>query len=166
MNVGVIFFSQPVVPNLFRHPISIKNLTFNNPMAALQLHYTEDEFNKLLNQQITPADFLQQVMKHEGDEPANPGNKPLVIAQLVSYHNHTGAAPQIEDFELLDATWDAATLSGKVKIKYTVQRFYGCSDVNTAENDHETWSYQMDTHRKCVVVNAPDFERLSPGDEF
>ncbi|WP_342644693.1 hypothetical protein [Mucilaginibacter sp. CSA2-8R] len=135
-------------------------------MAALELHYTQDEFNQLTTEQITALAFLQRVMKYDGDDAARQRNKPLVLAQLVTYHNHTGAAPQIEDFELLDATLDEATLSGKVKIKYTIQRFYGCSDLNTAENDHETWRYQIAQDRKCVVVNAPDFERLSTGDEF
>ena len=105
-------------------------------------------------------------MKYNDHAAAHEGNKQLVIEQLVTYHKHTGAAPQIEDFEIADASLDETTLSGKVKIRYIVQRFYGCSDINTVENDHETWSYQIDKDRKCVVVNAPDFERLSPGDEF
>ncbi len=135
-------------------------------MAALQLYFSEDGFTKVIHQQITPSDFLQQVMKQGDDDPATQANKQLVIAQLVTYHNHTGAAPQIEDFEIVDASLDEVTLSGKVKIRYIIQRFYGCSDMNTAENDHETWSFQIDKNRKCLVINAPDFERLSPGDEF
>ncbi len=128
-------------------------------MAVLQLHYPEGDFAKLSGNEITVLNFLQAVMKHHT-------NKPLVLAQLVTYHNHTGAAPQIEDFEIIDASLDETNLSGKVKIKYIIQRFYGCSDMNTAENDHETWSYQMDTNGNCLIINAPDFERLSPGDEF
>jgi hypothetical protein len=135
-------------------------------MAALSLIYPEDDFNRLSDQEITLLEFLQRVMKHDGHDAAQNGNKQLVMAQLVSYHNHTGAAPQIEDFEIVDASLDETTLSGKVTIKYVIQRFYGCSDMNTAENDHETWNYQINTDRKCVVINAPDFERLSPGDEF
>jgi hypothetical protein len=135
-------------------------------MAALALTYSEDEFNKLLNKQVSLSDFLQHVMKYDGDEAIRKGNKQLVMAQLVSYHNHTGVAPQIENFEIVDASCDEETLSGKVKIRYIVQRFYGCSDLNTAENDHETWNYQIDIGGKCLLVNAPDFERLSPGDEF
>jgi hypothetical protein len=135
-------------------------------MAALALTYSDDEFGKLLNKEVGLSDFLQNVMKYDGDDAIRKGNKQLILAQLVSYHNHTGAAPQIEDFEIVDASWDEETLSGKVKIRYIVQRFYGCSDLNTAENDHETLSYQINKDRKCLVVNAPDFERLSPGDEF
>jgi hypothetical protein len=135
-------------------------------MAALALTYSEDEFNKLLNKQVSLSDFLQHVMKYDGDEAIRKGNKQLVMAQLVSYHNHTGAAPQIDDFEIVDASLNEETLSGKVKIRYIVQRFYGCSNLNTAENDHETWSYKINKGRKCLVVNAPDFERLSTGDEF
>lgn len=135
-------------------------------MAALALTYSDDEFGKLLNKEVGLSDFLQNVMKYDGDDAIRKGNKQLVMAQLVSYHNHAGAAPQIEDFEIVEASWDEETLSGKVKIRYTVQRFYGCSDINTAENDHETWSYQMDKDHKRLMINAPDFERLSPGDEF
>ena len=135
-------------------------------MAALALTYSDDEFNELLNKEVSLTDFLQSVMKYDGDGAVHKGNKQLIMAQLVSYHNHTGAAPQIEDFEIADASLNEETLSGKVKIKYIVQRFYGCSDLNTAENDHETWSYQINKDRKCVVINAPDFERLSTGDEF
>lgn len=131
-------------------------------MAALELAYSGEEFNKLSGKQITLLDFLQSVMKDD----ARDGNKPLVLSQLVRYHNHTGAAPQIEDFEIADASLDEVTLSGKVKIKYIIQRFYGCSDMNTAENDHETWSYKIDTDRNFLMINAPDFERLSPGEEF
>lgn len=146
--------------------VAFKKPTFSLTMAALQLSYTEDNFNQLHNKQITLSGFLQTVMKHDGPDAASQSNKQIVMAQLVSYHNHTGAAPQIEDFEIMDASLDEKTLLGKVKIRYIIQRFYGCSDMNTAENDHETWTYQIDTNRKCLVINTPDFERLSPGDEF
>jgi hypothetical protein len=70
-------------------------------MAALALTYSDDEFGKLLNKEVGLSDFLQNVMKYDGDDAVHKGNKQLIMAQLVSYHNHTGAAPQIEDFEIV-----------------------------------------------------------------
>ena len=146
--------------------LALKKPTFSPDMAALQLTYLEEEFNKLSDKEITVLQFLQSVMTYDGQQSLQARNKQLVMAQLVTYHNHRDAAPHIEDFEIVDASLDEITLLGKLKIKYIVQRFYGCSDINTAENDHETWSYQIDKDRKCLVINAPDFERLSTGDEF
>ena len=84
----------------------------------------------------------------------------------MSYHDSDGGAPEITDFEIVNVEYNYKSKTGKVEISYWVYRYYGCADLNTETDDYESWRFQIDAKNNLLVLNAIDYEPLSPGEEL
>ncbi|NCD69152.1 hypothetical protein [Mucilaginibacter agri] len=127
-------------------------------MAVFKFGFDEKEYQRLQSGEINDKDFLNNVINTEA-------NRKSIIEQLLSYHEVEGGI-EVKGFDITEATYNPSTQNGKVTLTYTRNYFYTCSDIKKNYADKETWAFKIDADNRLLIIDAPDLEVLSPGDEF
>ncbi|MBK0379295.1 hypothetical protein [Mucilaginibacter segetis] len=132
----------------------------------LEFDYEADVYEQFIQEEITLIAFLEDILKHQGFEEFESGNKERILSILFDYHDDNGGAPEIDDFEIVDAFYDPNSLKGKVEIQYWIYFYYGCSDLNTEEDDYENWNFEIVPETCKLLLHIPEYEVRSTADEF
>ena len=137
-------------------------------MGQMIFDFDNENYILLKKVKISPIEFLKPILEEEGDHHHDPdgGNAGYIIRQLISYHDSEGGAPEIDNFDVVDVEYDYSAKIGKVEITYYISRNYGCDDLNSITTDYETWPFKLDIRNCLVIVDAPDYETLSPSEEL
>jgi len=137
-------------------------------MAQMIFDFDYENYKLLKKEKISPLEFLKSILEVQGDDHHDPdgGNAGEVIRQLMSYHDTEGGAPEIDNFEVVDVEYDHSTKTGKIELIYWVSRHYGCDDLDSIQTDDEEWRFKLDIDSNNIILNAPDYEILSPADEL
>ena len=122
-------------------------------MGVLNLTCSKGNIIKLLENDIEIMDFLETTMS---DGPPDDKNDLVVCSNLRFYHQSDGGAPEVEDFELVDATFNQDTRSGSVKLKYVVYFYFGCDDMNTFSEQDQTWNFEIDVANLILKLSVPE----------
>ncbi len=136
-------------------------------MGKMKFRFEKESYRQLIDGEISALEFIKPILE-EGSDYDDPdgGNRGQIINQLMSYHDSDAGAPEINDFDLIEVSFDYKKRTGKIEISYWIYRYYGCSDLNNEEDDYETWAFEINVKEKVVVVHAPDYEPLSPDEEL
>lgn len=127
-------------------------------MAVFKFGFDEADYSRFESGLIENTDFLNNIINIEA-------NRKAIIEQLLSYHEVKGGI-EIKGFDLAEATYNASNHTGKMMLTYTRNYFYTCSDIKKNYADKETWAFKIDADNRMLIIDAPDLEVLSPGDEF
>ena len=136
-------------------------------MGQIAFDFDIENYLRLEDGEISPMEFIEPILQkvdHHDDPGA--GNASQIINRLLSYHDSDGGAPEISDFDVVEVSYDESTKSGKIEISYWIYRYYGCSDLNTSDDDYETWTYKIDVENCMLIIDIIDYEPLTPGEEL
>jgi len=103
---------------------------FNLPVSIGRLE-------KLVNGTLPIADFLSIFF---GDDQNNANMR----QGLASYFYDNGGSPEVREFDIVDAKFNADNLTGSFKCAFTVYYFFTCSDIKNDKRENITWKFKID----------------------
>jgi hypothetical protein len=87
-------------------------------------------------------------------------NDEQLTSAIFAYHLSDGGSPEINGVEISDVTFKYGNLSGTMCIDYTVDRYYGCDDINSSDYSSQTWTFQIDLPNESILFTGPyEYER-------
>jgi hypothetical protein len=103
---------------------------FNLPVSV-------DRLEKLADGTLAIANFLSDFFgDHKNDASIRQG--------LASYFYDNGGSPEVREFELTDARFNAHSRTGSFKCIFTVHYFFTCSDIKNQKHENITWKFKID----------------------
>lgn len=135
-------------------------------MAILKLDFEKEDYQKLLCNEMTVDKFLETILKEQGHEEFDEGTKGQLLSYLFDYHSDKGGSIEIDDFEIVDSSYDRKTKMGMVELHYCINFFFGCADLNNDEDGYEKWQFQIDPKLSVLTLHIPEYENRSTADEF
>ena len=103
---------------------------FNLPVSV-------DHLEKLAEGTLAVANFLSDFF----DDNANDTS---IRQGLASYFYDNGGSPEVREFEIADARFNADSLTGSFKCIFTVHYFFTCSDIKNQKRENITWQFKID----------------------
>ena len=115
------------------------------------LPYFEEDLESLLNKDLTIEEFLDYLFNDEEDV-----SYTEMCGRLIGYHDTEGGAPEVTDFEILEAEFDDTTLTGSFDTEFTAHFNYGCDDYNKEKDDTITWDFKIDKENLVVEFTGEE----------
>jgi len=105
----------------------------------LEISLNTSQLENLQAGHINPDAFINELFR---DQQAH---QKMCLA-LQEYHRNDGGSPEIDTFEVVNASYDAEKLSGKFRCVFQVNYHYTCSDVRNKAMDTIDWNFKVDQH--------------------
>jgi hypothetical protein len=135
-------------------------------MGLLEIKFYEEDYKAFKKVKTSIDDFLAIVLKDRDYSDPDYGTFGKIKSLLLDNHTIHGGAPEIDDFELVDSSYDKSTFKGKAEIQYYVDHYYTCSDLNKSYEHAETWDFEIKTKESVIVFDIFDYEARSTFEEF
>jgi hypothetical protein len=133
-------------------------------MPVLNLDFSADQYQRMLNSEIIVKDFIDQIIN------PNATNGKIytdeICAQLKYNHNGDGGSPEIHEFEIASVDYNASSNTGSLRLNYAVKFFWGCSDIKKTHQYHEYCSFTVDKQTSTLKLNIPEPVVRDVSDEF
>lgn len=133
-------------------------------MAILKLEYQQDDYESLQEGELSPKEFLNEVLFSGSYEDISPEDK--VIDILLVYHGSDGATPEISDLELEEVEYEEESETGKTRVSYLLVYHSACAGSNSEELLSELVNFKIDQEGSKVVFTFIDLDTRSTVDEF
>lgn len=128
-------------------------------MATFKLPFAPHLFRLALEQEISDYEFIEEVM-----------HTPIAARQSVCaelLQNYIGeGAPSCEDFNIEEVNFDHHTRTGTIAVRFEINFYYGCEDINNSRKFSETISFKLDFAAKQIAFTIPEDIKRNTIDEF
>jgi len=118
-----------------------------------ELPVSLDIMERLSDQEIFVEQFLNKVFD----------DKQIYVnfcKSLASYFYDEGGSPEVLEFDIVNATFNADSLTGAFKCNFVVHYFFGCSDIKNDKHENITWKFKIDsTNLKIAFVGEEPWVR-------
>jgi hypothetical protein len=87
-------------------------------------------------------------------------NNETLLNGILDYYSSDGGAPEIDGLEITDCDFNTENRTGNMHIDFLVNRYYGCSDLNSSDYDTQKWTFQIDVPNEHITFKGPfEYER-------
>jgi len=108
---------------------------------------------KLSGGKISVEQFLNQVFEDKQ-------NHANLCQSLAAYFYDEGGSPEVREFDIVHATFNADNLTGTFKCEFKVYYFFTCSDIKNDKHENITWKFKIDaSHLNIVFVGEEPWVR-------
>ncbi|WP_428330991.1 hypothetical protein [Mucilaginibacter sp.] len=129
-------------------------------MPALIFNINPDLYLIFLNKKMELKPFLEDVLHNEKSP------QDAVKSSLLAYHSGDGGSPEIHEFEIAECFYNSESNTGKVKLKYKVFFFFGCSGIKRSDDGTETCTFKIDAAEHKLTLLITDHIMRDTVDEF
>lgn len=123
-----------------------------------KLPITKTYVENLLQGHVAIKSFLQQAFSNQSPD----GVKSLNALKdaIVQYYVEDGGSPEIGDLDIYEAEIDTTAKTGRMRLTFKVNRWYGCSDISNSRNDKQQWDFNIDPESGSILFKGPQtFDR-------
>jgi len=119
----------------------------------LELPINPSQFEGLQSGNISINDFINEIFSNEQYQAQ-------MCLALQGYHRNDGGSPEVDAFEVENATYNADVLRGHFRCKFTVNYHYTCSDVRNKAIDTIDWDFKIDkANNRLLLTGEETLER-------
>lgn len=118
-----------------------------------KLSFSADILGKLSGGEISVEQFLNQVF-------ADKQNHTNLCQSLAAYFYDEGGSPEVREFDIVQASFNADNLNGAFKCEFKVYYFFTCSDIKNDKHENITWKFKIDVpHLNIAFVGEEPWVR-------
>jgi hypothetical protein len=118
-----------------------------------ELSFSADILGKLSGGEISAEQFLNQVFEDQQ-------NHANLCQSLAAYFYDEGGSPEVQEFDIAQATFNVDNLTGAFKCNFKVYYFFTCSDIKNDKHENITWKFKIDApHLNIAFVGEEPWVR-------
>lgn len=124
-------------------------------MTNFSVSFKNKDYEDFINGSKTLLKFLETTLLNESYHQEEDSTAQIIRNMLLRYYLDEGGSPTVDEFIITDCKYDERKKSGRVCFEFSVNYWFGCSDIDSTEDGHEIVNFTLDIENSKISLHFP-----------